>query len=171
VTKARLGRLHAHIRYRRNDFAVQTAQQLASRHGLVAIEDLNVKGMTASSRGTAEQPGRNVRQKAGLNRAILNKGWGQFHFALKWQAVNHGSRVVCVPPAYTSQTCSACGHIAAGSRESQALFRCVTCGNQAHADVNAAKNILAAGLAVSGRGDLAVGRSVKRQPPAEVKAA
>jgi putative transposase len=78
--------------------------------------------------------------------------------------------VVKVNPAYTSQTCTACKHVARESRESQAVFRCVACGHQAHADVNAAKNILAAGLAVPGRGDLATRRSVKRQPPERLAA-
>jgi len=85
--------------------------------------------------------------------------------ALEHKTRYNGSRIVRVPPAYTSQACHACGHCAPGNRESQAVFRCRACGHQANADVNAAKNILAAGLAVTGRGDLAAGRSVKRQPP------
>ena len=78
-----------------------------------------------------------------------------------------GTTIVLVDPAYTSQTCHACTHVDPKNRESQAVFACTACGHQAHADVNAAKNILnAAGHAVSGRGDLGTGRSVKRQPPA-----
>jgi putative transposase len=76
-----------------------------------------------------------------------------------------GSKMIRVPAAYTSQTCSACKVVDAASRESQARFACTSCGYVEHADVNAAKNIKAAGQAVSGRGDLAIGRSVKRQPP------
>jgi putative transposase len=170
AVRAGLGRLQARIRARRADFATQTAHDLVTRHGLVVVEDLKVKSMTASARGTTEVPGRNVRQKAGLNRAILNKGWGQFLLALQHQARYHGASVVAVNPAYTSQTCHNCGHIARENRESQAVFRCVACGHADHADVNAAKNILAAGLAVTGRGDLAIGRSMKRQPPVEVAA-
>ncbi|WP_230395611.1 RNA-guided endonuclease InsQ/TnpB family protein [Plantactinospora alkalitolerans] len=164
AVRAELSRLNARIRSRRNDFATQTAVRLVRSHGLVAVEDLRIKNMTASAKGTAEQPGRNVRQKAGLNRAILNKGWGGFLLKLDYAARYHGATVVKINPAYTSQTCNACGHIARDNRESQAVFRCVACGHRAHADVNAAKNILAAGLVVTGRGDLAVGRSVKRQP-------
>jgi putative transposase len=163
ATKARLSRLHARIRHRREDFAMQTAQRLASRHGLVVVEDLNVKGMTATGRGTVEQPGQGVRQKAGLNRVILGKGWGRFHVALGWQAVKHGSQVATVNPAYTSQRCSACGVVDGEARESQAVFRCRSCGHTDNADVNAAKNILAAGLAVTGRGDLAT-RAVCEAP-------
>ncbi|WP_432967333.1 RNA-guided endonuclease InsQ/TnpB family protein [Dactylosporangium sp. CA-233914] len=164
------GRLNARIRARRADFAAQTAVRLVRDHGLVVVEDLRIKNMTASASGTVEQPGRNVRQKAGLNRAILGKGWGQFLLRLEHTARYHGATVLKVNPAFTSQTCNACGHVARESRESQAVFRCVACGHQAHADVNAAKNILAAGLAVTGRGDLAVGRSTKRQPPERLTA-
>ncbi|MFG2040191.1 RNA-guided endonuclease InsQ/TnpB family protein [Dactylosporangium sp. NPDC048998] len=170
VVRARLGRLHARIRSRRADFAAQTAVRLVRDHGLVAVEDLRVRNMTVSASGTADRPGRNVRAKAGLNRAILDKGWGGLLLALEHAARYHGATVVKVNPAFTSQTCNACGHVARESRESQAVFRCVACGHEAHADVNAAKNILAAGLAVTGRGDLAAGRSVKRQPPERLAA-
>src|SRR5690606_25349482 len=170
AVRAQLGRLNARIRARRADFAAQTAVRLVRDHGLVAVEDLRVATMTASAKGTVESPGRNVRQKAGLNRAILDKGWGRFLLALEHAARYHGATVVKVNPAYTSQTCNACKHVARESRESQAVLRCVACGHQDHADVNAAKNILAAGLAVTGRGDLAVGQSVKRQPPVRLAA-
>ena len=84
--------------------------------------------------------------------------------ALRGKARYTGTRLVKVNPAYTSQRCDLCGHVAPDNRESQAVFRCTACGHRAHADANAAKNILAAGLAVTGRGDLGTGRSVKRQP-------
>ncbi|WP_255530007.1 transposase [Planomonospora sp. ID67723] len=90
--------------------------------------------------------------------------------ALEHKARYNGSRIVRVPPAYTSQRCSACGTVDAKSRESQAVFARTSCAYTGNADVNAAKNILAAGLAVTGRGDLAVGRSAKRQPPVTVAA-
>lgn len=169
-TRAKITILNAHVRARRNDFLAWTATRLTTDHGLVAIEDLRVKSMTATAKGTVETPGRNVRQKAGLNRAILNKGWGGLLTALEHKARYNGSRVVRVPAAYTSRTCNACTHVAKESRESQAVFRCVACGHQDNADVNAAKNILAAGLAVTGRGDLAGRRSVKRQPPEQAVA-
>ncbi|MFU8854599.1 RNA-guided endonuclease InsQ/TnpB family protein, partial [Micromonospora sp. SL1-18] len=168
--RAEIGRLNARIRHRRADFITQEAVHLVRDHGLVAVERLRIKDMTASARGTAEQPGRNVRQKAGLNRAILAKGWGGFLLKLEHAARYHGAHIEKVNPAYTSQTCHACKHIAPESRESQAVFRCVACGHQDHADVNAAKNILTAGLAVTGRGDLGVTRSTKRQPPTRLAA-
>ncbi|MCY4429856.1 MAG: transposase [Rhodospirillales bacterium] len=89
----------------------------------------------------AEQPGANVRQKAGLNRSILQTGWGDLRGMLAYKAVT----VVAVNPAYTSQTCHACGHVSAASRPCQARFECVSCGHTAQADVNAARNILALG--------------------------
>lgn len=178
VARAKLTALNAHIRSRRADFNAQTAVRLVRAHGLVVVEDLKVANMAKSAKGTADAPGRNVRQKAGLNRSILNKGWGQFVLKLEHAARYHGATVVKVNPAFTSQTCYACKHVARESRESQAVFRCVACGHQDHADVNAAKNIRergielasAAGLAVAGRGDLGVTRSVKRQPSVKVAA-
>jgi putative transposase len=139
--------------------------QLTTMHGLVVLEDLRVKNMTASARGTIAQPGRNVRQKAGLNRAILDKSWGRMRQTIEWHGRKNGCKVVLVPPAFTSQTCSNCRHMAAESRESQARFRCVACGFECHADINAARVILALGLRATGRGELADGPPMKRQPP------
>ena len=105
-------------------------------------------------------PGRNIRQKAGLNREIMRSGWGLLVRRLQDKAP---SRVEKVNPVYTSQRCSACGHVAAESRESQALFACVACNFACNADVNAAMNI-AAGHAVSARGGLPLGEPVNREP-------
>ncbi|WP_433201370.1 RNA-guided endonuclease InsQ/TnpB family protein [Dactylosporangium sp. CS-047395] len=167
ATRAALGRLHARIRARRADFAAKVAGRLTRAHGMVAVEDLRIKAMTATAKGTIDRPGSMVLQKAGLNRAIRNKGWSGLLTRLHYAARRHGATVVKVRAAYTSQTCSACRHATAKNRPSRAVFRCVRCGHRDHADVNAAKNILAAGLAVTGRGDLAAGRSVKRQPPVD----
>lgn len=161
---AKLAALHARIRSRRTDFCAWTANRLTMDHGLVVIEDLRICNMTASAKGTLAEPGRNVRQKAGLNRAILDKGWYGFARALEHKARYNGSEIIEINPAFTSQRCSACGTVDGESRESQARFACRSCGHTENADVNAAKNILAAGLAVTGRGDLGVARSVKRQP-------
>jgi len=147
--RAQLAAVRARERRRRADFCAQTAHQLATANAVVVIEDLKTKHMTKSVKGTLDQPGRNVAAKSGLNRAILGKGWHQFALALSSAARYTGTAVVSVPAAYTSQRCSACGHVDPKSRESQAVFRCTACPRPAeHADVNAAKNILAAGLAV-----------------------
>ncbi|MEU8274550.1 RNA-guided endonuclease InsQ/TnpB family protein [Microbispora bryophytorum] len=165
ATKAKIGMLNARIRNRRTDFVAWTADRLTRSHELVIVEDLKVTNMTVSAKGAREAPGSRVRQKAGLNRAILAKGWGGLLTTIEHKARYNGSRIVRVPAAYTSQCCSACGRVDAKSRESQAVFVCTSCAYTGNVDVNAAKNILAAGLAVTGRGDLAFGRSVKRQPP------
>jgi IS605 OrfB family transposase len=170
TTRAKITTLNARIRNRRTDFAAWTANKLTRDHGLVVVEDLKVANMVRSAKGTIEAPGKNVRAKTGLNRSIMNKGWGGFLLALEHKARYNGSQIVKVNPAYTSQTCNACKHVARENRESQAVFRCVACRHQDNADVNAARNILAAGLAVTGRGDLDIGRSVKRQPPVKVAA-
>jgi putative transposase len=120
-----------------------------------------VRAMTRSARGTAEQPGARVAQKRGLNRAIRQSGWGRLVTRLQHKAFG---RVEQIPAAYTSQRCSACGHIAPENRKSQAVFECQACNaGRCNADVNAARNI-AAGRAVTARGDLASRRSTNREP-------
>jgi transposase len=144
----------------RKDWAEKTTTDLARRFDLIRVENLNITDMTRSARGTAQAPGRNVRQKAGLNRGILASGWGLLVRRLQDKAPG---RVEKVSPAYTSQRCSACGHVAAESRKSQALFACVACNFACNADVNAARNI-AAGHAVTARGGDGAARPVNREP-------
>jgi putative transposase len=144
----------------RRDWAEKISTDLARRFDVVCVEDLNIREMTRSARGTITEPGRNVRAKVGLNREIMRSGWGLLVRRLEDKAPG---RVEKVNPAFTSQRCSACGHIAAGSRESQALFCCVACGYACNADVNAARNI-AAGHAVTARGGDGVTRPVNREP-------
>ncbi|MGQ4465301.1 RNA-guided endonuclease InsQ/TnpB family protein [Streptomyces violaceoruber] len=163
-TIAAMGRIAARVADRRTDFYARTANRLTTRNALIVLEDLRVKNLTASAAGTLASPGRNVRQKAGLNRAILETGWHRLELALASVARYTGTRVVKVNPAYTSMSCHACGHTAPENRDSQAVFRCRACGHQDHADINAAKNIKAAGLAVSACGDVGAGRSVKQEP-------
>jgi putative transposase len=127
---------------------------------VIRVEDLKIRIMTRSARGSIGQPGRNVGAKAGLNREIMRSGWGLLVRRLEDKAPG---RVEKVRPAYTSQRCSAGGHIAAGSRESQALFRCVACGYTLNADVNAARNI-AAGHAVTARGGFRNAEPANREP-------
>jgi transposase len=158
--KVQAARLKARERDRRKDWAEQKSTSIARRFDVIRVEDLKIRNMTRSARGTAGQPGRGVAAKAGLNRGILASGWGLLVRRLEDKAPG---RVEKIPPAYTSQRCSACGHIAAESRESQALFRCVACGYSCNADVNAARNI-AAGHSVTARGgDRATG-PVNREP-------
>jgi transposase len=155
-----IAKLRARETDTRRDWAEKTSTNLASRFDVIRVEDLHVVGMTRSSKGTAESPGQNVRAKAGLNREIMRSGWGLLIRRLDGKAPG---RVEKIRPHFTSQRCSVCGHIAAGSRESQALFRCVACGYACNADVNAARNI-AAGHAVTARGGDGVTRPVNREP-------
>ncbi|MHB8368558.1 MAG: RNA-guided endonuclease InsQ/TnpB family protein, partial [Leptospirales bacterium] len=113
------------------------------------VEDLSIRNMSRSARGTVESPGKNVSQKSGLNRSILSQGWGIFLTLLGDNLSQNGGRLVRVPPQYTSQTCSVCGHVSPENRKTQEAFVCVACGHAENADVNAAKNILRAGQARS----------------------
>lgn len=163
-TVAEMRRITRRERDRRADFVAWTANRLATRHGLVAIEKLPVKNMTRSAKGTVAEPGSQAAQQAGLNRGILNKGWHAFELALHNVARQTGCRIVAVPAPFTSQRCSTCRVVDPESRESQAVYRCTTCGHEENADVNAAKNVLADGLSVTACGDLGVARSVKQEP-------
>jgi putative transposase len=158
--KLLIARLHARETDRRRDWAEKASTNIARKFDLIRIEDLQVRSMIRSARGTRASPGRNVRQKAGLNRGIQRSGWGLLMRRLKNKAPG---RVEKINPAFTSQRCSACGQIAAESRKSQALFVCVACGFACNADVNAARNI-AAGHAVAARGGDGVARPVNREP-------
>lgn len=139
--KRRVARLSSKIGRSRTHHLHVASSQIARRFSLVALEDLNVKALTASAKGTVDEPGRNVRQKSGLNRSILAQGWSRFATMLGYKLEAAGGRLVFVPAAYSSQTCSVCGTIDARSRKSQAVFHCVSCGHRSHADTNAAIEI------------------------------
>jgi putative transposase len=163
--KARIAKLAARQADRRKDWVEKTSTDLARRFDLIRVENLKIRNMTRSAKGTREQPGRRVRQKAGLNRSILAQGWGLLVARLEHKATG---RMEKVNPAFTSQRCSVCGHVASDSRQSQALFVCVACHQRSHADVNAARNIavgcIAAGRAVTARGGWALAGPVNREP-------
>ncbi|WP_112469621.1 RNA-guided endonuclease InsQ/TnpB family protein [Streptomyces triticisoli] len=137
---ARAARLKAREANRRKDWCEKTSTMLARTYDLIRFEKLNITNMTASARGTVEQPGRKVRQKAGLNRAILAQGWGLLRQRTEHKAPG---RIEDVPAPYTSVRCSACGWIDKKSRKSQADFACVSCGFTCNADENAAVNVAA----------------------------
>ena len=158
--KLAVARLQARAADARKDWAEKTSTDMARRFDVIRVEDLRIASMTRSARGTVGRPGRNVRAKAGLNRQILRSGWGLLVRRLEEKAPG---RVEKICPAFTSQRCSACGHVDAKSRESQARFVCTACGFASNADVNAARNI-AAGHAVTARGGDGVTRPVNREP-------
>jgi putative transposase len=160
-TKLAIASLRAREIDRRRDWVEKTTTEVARRFATIRVEDLNVRAMTQSARGTREFPGTNVAQKRGLNREISRHGWGLLVARFRHKAAE---RLEFVPAAFTSQRCSACGHVAPENRKSQAVFQCGACGaGPRNADVNAACNI-AAGRAVTARGDLGGGRSMNREP-------
>jgi putative transposase len=149
-TKARkrLARFQKRVADRRRDAMHKATTKLAKNHSLIVIEDLQVKNMTDSAKGTVEAPGTNVRQKSGLNRVVLDRAFGELRRQLEYKSNWYGSHVLAVNPAYTSQRCHECQHREAGNRPSQSVFKCLACGHEAHADVNAALNIRDLGLGI-----------------------
>jgi len=156
---AKLANLHARLAAQRTDWLHKLSTQIVKEHPVIAIEDLKVAAMSASARGTADAPGRKVKQKAALNRSILDASW-------EYKTAAVGGRVVAIDPAFTSQRCSECGHVDKRNRRTQSAFICLACGHAENADVNAAKNILAAGHAAT-----ACGEDVRRAKPARDKRA
>ena len=150
----------------RNNFLHQVSTLLIKNHDLIVIEDLKIKSMSKSAKGTIENPGKNVKAKAGLNRSILNEAWHKFFTYLEYKLKLKGGILIKVDPKHTSQTCIQCGHISKDNRKEQEIFKCVKCGYEANADVNAAQNILRrAGLArMACQANLDRGR---QQEPAE----
>jgi putative transposase len=158
--KHAIARLRARETDRRKDWAEKASTGIARRFDVIRVEDLRIRNMTRSAKGTPANPGQKVAQKAGLNRGILRSGWGLLVRRLENKAPG---RVEKIKPAFTSQRCSACGHVDKESRESQARFVCTACGFACNADVNAARNI-AAGHAVTARGGDGAARPVNREP-------
>ena len=138
-------RMHATIARCRKDFLHKLSTTISKNHAVIVVEDLQIRNMSQSAQGTVEEPGRNVAQKAGLNKAILDQGWRMFRQMLEYKQLWRGGVVLAVNPRYTSQTCPQCGCVSKLNRVQQALFSCITCTYTSHADVNAAQNILALG--------------------------
>jgi IS605 OrfB family transposase len=151
-TCTQINRLCRRAANRRRDFAHKTSTALAKNHGLIAVEAFVVTNMTRSARGTLEAPGRNVRQKAGLNRAILDKGWGLVTEQLRYKCCQHGSVLIEVPARNTSLECAVCGHVSPNNRPVRAVFVCERCGHADHADRNAAVNIRERGIELAQTG-------------------
>ena len=163
--KRRVQTIHTRIGNARRDYLHKVTTTISQNHAMVCIEDLQVRNMSRSAAGTAEQSGRNVRAKSGLNKAILDQGWAEFRRQLDYKLQWSGGWLVAVPPHNTSRTCPCCGHIAADNRRTQAQFKCVACGYANHADVVGAMNILARGHRVAACGEVAhSGPSMKREP-------
>lgn len=164
--KLRVQKQHLKIANVRNDFLHKNSTTISKNHALIVMEDLKVSNMSASASGSLEKPGRNVRAKSGLNKAILDQGWYEFRRQIGYKLTWLGGTLLLVPPRNTSLTCNNCGCIDKGNRISQAQFKCVSCGHVDNADFNAAKNILAAGQAVSACGAGRAQASALKQEPA-----
>ena len=148
VTKQKIAKWKRKQKNARKNAAHHRSKTLASKAETLVREDLNIKGMTKSAKGTVENPGKNVTAKAELNRVIQNAGWGRFNQYCDYKFRN----VVEVDARYTSQRCSVCGHTSKDNRKTQSKFKCMACGHADHADLNASANILASGIGASGRG-------------------
>jgi putative transposase len=125
----------------RRDHLHKVALDLVRRYDRIVLERLAIRSMTRSAKGTAEEPGSGVRRKAGLNRSLLDAGFGMLATLIREKAGYAARAVVDVAARYSSQTCAVCGHVAKDSREGP-RFACLRCGHQADADVNAAQVIL-----------------------------
>jgi putative transposase len=158
----RVARQHERVANRRNDFLHKLSNRIVRENKFIAVEELKIKNMTRSAKGTQEEPGKNVKQKAGLNRALLDASPSRLYSMITYKAEDAGSVIVKVPAPYTSQTCSACGNVDKNNRKTQAEFVCGKCGHAENADINAAKNILAAGMAATACGGTSV--PMKQEP-------
>ena len=169
--KKKVQRIHAEIANVRKDFLHKATTAISQQYALVVLEDLKVRNMSKSAKGSgefsatskassekekrtcprsghvyAESPGKKVRAKSGLNKSILDQGWYEFRRQLEYKMQWQGGWLMTVNPRNTSRTCPVCGHVSADNRTTQAKFACVSCGHQAHADVVGAINILARGM-------------------------
>ena len=125
--------------------------QLVRDHQILAIEDTRIRNMVRSARGTSENPGSNVRQKAGLNRSILFQDWYGIRLKLEYKCRWYGRTLIPVEARNTSRFCTQCGSVNPGNRKTQSRFHCKDCGHTANADVNAAENIRRQGLTLLAR--------------------
>ena len=146
--KAKIARLHHKISNTRKDYLHKISNKISKNHAIVYVEDLKVANMSKSSKGTVEEPGKNVRQKSGLNRAILDQAWYEFRRQLEYKLSWNGGFLVAVPPQNTSRTCPCCGYTAKENRQTQSDFECIECGYRNNADLVGAINILNRGQAI-----------------------
>ena len=161
--KARIQKIHSKIANIRYDFLHKISTQLSKSHAMIVVEDLKITQMSRSAKGSLDAPGKNVKAKSGLNKSILDQGWGEFRRQLGYKHDWLGGIFLKVNPKHTSQQCHVCGYTDRGNRQSQAKFECLECGYMDNADSNAAKNILAAGHAVLACGEIGLPNSLKQE--------
>ena len=129
------------------DFHHKHSTEISKNHAIVVMEDLNVSNMTASAKGTLEEPSTNVKAKSGLNKSILRQGWYAFRQMMSYKLDWNGGKLILIHPRNTSRECPECNCIDAANRKSQSEFECIRCCYRANADLVASKNVLRAGLA------------------------
>jgi putative transposase len=140
---SRVARTHRRVRNLRADCLHKLTTHLAKNHGRVVIEDLNVQGMMGSSRGTVAEPGRNVRAKAGLNRALADGALGEFRRQLEYKCGWYGSELLVAPRFFaSSKRCSGCGQLREDLSLGERIFGCPACGLMIDRDLNAAYNLV-----------------------------
>ena len=162
--KAKVQKIHTQIANARRDFLHKATTTISQNHAMVFVEDLQVQNMSRSAAGTAENHGKNVAQKSGLNKAILDQGWGEFRRQLDYKTAWNGGMLIAVPAHHTSQTCPCCGHVSKDNRQTQARFACVECGYENNADVVGAINVLERGHRLLACGEGALSASMKQEP-------
>jgi putative transposase len=146
--RAQVEKIQLRIANVRRDFLHKATTTISENQALVVMENLQVANMTKSAKGTSERQGRNVSAKSGLNKAILDQGWGEFRRQLGYKLAWNGGHLILVPPHNTSRTCPRpeCGHVSADNRRTQAQFKCVACGHEDNADHVGSVNILSRGM-------------------------
>lgn len=143
--KAKISQCHEEIANARKDYLHKVSSEICENQAVIVIEDLKVRNMSKSAKGDSEAPGNKVAQKSGLNKAILDQGWGMFFEMLSYKQSWNGGMVLKVPANHTSQTCPCCQHVAKENRRRQAEFVCVKCSYSNHADLVGAMNVLSRG--------------------------
>ena len=157
-------RLHERIVNARLDFLHKTSTNISKNHAMIVVEDLEVRNMSKSAKGDISRPSRNVKAKSGLNKSILDQGWGMFVQMLEYKQCWSGGGVLKVNPKYTSQTCPSCGHVSKNNRLTQSRFECVECGYSENADLVGALNVLARGHRVLACGVETLVSTLKQEP-------
>ena len=127
---------------------LEWANRMAKAYDMVCIEDLQIRNLLASAKGTSEAPGKNVGAKRTVSRKFAGIAPATQARAIEEACLRHGAWCALVQAQYTSTTCSACRAVDPKSRETQARFRCTSCGYKANADVNAAENVRRRGVAM-----------------------
>lgn len=166
--KSKVQRIHTDVAHARKDFLHKTTTAISKNHALVCIEDLQIRNMSKSAKGNSEKHGKMVKQKSGLNRSILDQGWGEFRRQLDYKMAWNGGILLAVPPHNTSRICPRCAHVSKDNRLTQAKFLCVDCGYENNADLVGAINILERGHRLLACGELAQSGLSAKQEPIEV---